>query len=301
VRNDVQVAISKSYPAQTTKMKRLVVIFARLIGIPIACVFSAGWLLAHPVQTRIGDPPADLNAQAVTFASDSGANVHGWWCPMQNSRGAVLLLPGIRANRLSMVDRARFLRRAGYSVLLIDFQGTGETKGEHITFGWKESRDVLAAINFLRQTDPTDHIAIIGSSLGAVAALLATPPLKIDALILEAVYPTIEIATRNRMENYLGGVGRILTPFLLNQLHWRLGISASQLRPVDHIGDVQCPVFLMSGAKDRNTRPSDTQMLVHHAQSPKQVWFVPNAGHVDLHRATGADYESRVLAFLKQM
>ncbi len=94
MRNDVQVAISKSYPAQTTKMKRLVVIFARLIGIPIACVFSAGWLLAHPVQTRIGDPPADLNAQAVTFASDSGANVHGWWCPMQNSRGAVLLLPG---------------------------------------------------------------------------------------------------------------------------------------------------------------------------------------------------------------
>ncbi len=285
MRNDVQVAISKSYPAQTTKMKRLVVIFATLIGIPIACVFSAGWLLAHPVQTRIGDPPADLNAQAVTFASDSGANVHGWWCPIQNGRGSVLLLPGIRANRLSMVDRARFLRRAGYSVLLIDFQGTGETKG----------------INFLRQTDPTDHIAIIGSSLGAVAALLATPPLKIDALILEAVYPTIEIATRNRMENYLGGVGRILTPFLLNQLHWRLGISAFQLRPVDHIGDVQCPVFLMSGAKDRSTRPSDTQMLVHHAQSPKQVWFVPNAGHVDLHRATGADYESRVLAFLKQM
>ena len=283
-------------------MKRLLVTFVTLIGIAIVCAISAGWLLAHPVQTRVGNPPADLNAQGVSFASDSGANVHGWWCPGHNgSRGSVLLLPGIRANRLSMVDRARFLQHAGYSVLLIDFQATGETKGDHITFGWKESRDVLAATDFIRRTRPTDRVAIIGSSLGGVAALLATPPLKVDALLLEEVYTTIEIATRNRMENYLGGVGRFLTPLLLNQLQWRLGVSASQLRPVDHIGDVQCPVFVMSGEKDRNTRTADTRMLFERARSPKQLWSVPNAGHVDLHQAARVDYESRVLAFLKQM
>jgi fermentation-respiration switch protein FrsA (DUF1100 family) len=282
-------------------MKRLVVIFVTLVVAAIVCVISVGWLLAHPVQKRIGNPPADLNAQPVTFASDSGANVHGWWCPVESGRGAVLLLPGIRANRLSMVDRARFLRRAGYSVLMIDFQATGETKGDHITFGWKESRDVLAAMNFVHQTDPTGRVAIIGSSLGGVAALLATPPLKADALVIEEVYPTIEIATRNRMENYLGVFGRMLSPLLLNQLQWRLGVSASQLRPVDHIASVKCPLLIMSGEKDKNTRPSDTRMLVERAPLPKQVWFVPNAGHVDLHRAAREDYESRVLAFLKQM
>jgi pimeloyl-ACP methyl ester carboxylesterase len=216
-------------------MKRVLAACAILILIAITCTTSVGWLLAHPVQTAIGNPPADLNAEPVTFASDSGAIVHGWWCPIQNANGAVLLLPGIRANRLSMVERARFLRRADYSVLLIDFQATGETTGDHITFGWKESRDVLAAIDFVHQADPTAPVAIIGSSMGGVAALLATPPLKIDALVLEEVYPTIEIATRNRMENYLGVFGRMLTPLLLNQLQWRLGVSASQLRPVDHI------------------------------------------------------------------
>jgi fermentation-respiration switch protein FrsA (DUF1100 family) len=213
----------------------------------------------------------------------------------------VLLLPGIRANRLSMLDRARFLRRAGYSVLLIDFQATDETKSDHITFGWKESRDVLAAINFVHCIDPADRVAIIGSSLGGVAALLGTPPLKVDALVLEQVYPTIEIATRNRMENYLGAFGRILTPVLLNQLQWRLGVSASQLRPVDHIAQVQCPMLIISGEKDRNTRPSDTQMLIEHAGSRKRVWLVPNAGHVDLHRAARQEYESRVLTFLAEM
>jgi fermentation-respiration switch protein FrsA (DUF1100 family) len=197
-----------------------------------------------------------------------------------------------------MIERARFLRRAGYSVLLIDFQATGETAGDHITFGWKESQDVLAAIDFIRQADPTAPVAIIGSSLGDAAALLATPPLKIDALVLEEVYPTIEIATRNRMENYLGVFGRTLTPLLLNQLQWRLGVSASQLRPVDHIENVECPMFIISGENDRNTRSTDTRMLVERARNPKEVWFVPNAGHVDLHRAAPQDYETRVLAFL---
>src|SRR5205809_5668501 len=282
-------------------IKRFLAVSAAAAIVGVAVVFAIGWALAAPVQTHVGKPPEDLGARAVEITSDSGATVHGWWCPTTTSRGAVLLLPGIRANRLSMVDRARFLRRAGYSVLLIDFQATGETKGDHITFGWKESRDVLAAVNFVHGVDPTARVAIIGSSLGGVAALLATPPLRVDGLVLEEVYPTIEIATRNRMENYLGRVGRILTPVLLNQLQWRLGVSASQLRPVDHIANVDCPVLIMSGGKDRNTRPSDTQMLFERARSPKQLWFVPNAGHVDLHRAARVDYESRVLAFLEQM
>jgi fermentation-respiration switch protein FrsA (DUF1100 family) len=279
-------------------IKRLVAACAILILLASICTISVGWLLARPVQMRIGNPPSDLSAEPVAFASDSGATVHGWWCPVQNANGAVLLLPGIRANRLSMVERARFLRRAGYSVLLIDFQATGETAGDHITFGWKESRDALAAVDFLRKSNPTTPVAIIGSSLGGVAALLAIPPLKIDALVLEEVYPTIEIATRNRMENYLGVFGRTLTPLLLNQLQWRLGVSASQLRPIDHIENVECPMFIISGENDRNTRPTDTRMLVEPARNPIQVWLVPNAGHVDLHRAARQEYETRVLAFL---
>jgi len=282
-------------------IKRFLAVSAAAAIVAVAGVFASGWPRATPVQTHVGKPPEDLGARPVEFKSDSGAIVHGWWCPTTTSRGAVLLLPGIRANRLSMVHRARFLRRAGYSVLLIDFQATGETKGDHITFGWKESRDVNAAVDFIHAVDPQDHIAIIGSSLGGVAALLATPPLKVDALVLEAVYPTIEIATRNRMQNYLGAFGGMLTPLLLGQLQLRLGVSAAQLRPVDHITYVECPVLIMSGEKDRNTRPGDTRMLLERARRPKQLWFVPNAGHVDLDRAARGEYETRVLAFLAQM
>jgi pimeloyl-ACP methyl ester carboxylesterase len=288
--------------ARMRKMvKRSGVVCAALIMVMASSVISSRWILSRAAQARIGNPPGDLNAQPIRFQSDSRATIHGWWCPAQSSRGAILLLPGIRANRLSMVDRARFLHRAGYSTLLIDFQATGESKGDHITFGWKESRDVIAAVSFIHHVDPTDRIGIIGSSLGGAAALLASPPLKVNSIVLEAVYPAIEIATRNRMENYFGPIGRILPPPLLWQLQPRLGISADALRPLDHAPKVGCPVFILSGERDRNTRPDDTRMLFSSAQHPKQLWLVPNAGHVDLRRAVPAEYESRVLAFLERM
>ena len=200
-----------------------------------------------------------------------------------------------------MLDRARFLRRAGYSTLLIDFQATGETKGKHITFGWKESGDVLGAVEFIHSLRPSDRIGIIGSSLGGAAALLATPALEINALVLESVYPTVEIAVQNRVDNYLGPIAsRFISPLLLWQLKPRLAISASDLRPLDHIAAVGCPTFVISGENDRHTTRMDTIALFSRAQSPKRLWLVPKAEHVDLHVAATAEYESRVLSFFEE-
>jgi fermentation-respiration switch protein FrsA (DUF1100 family) len=64
----------------------------------------------------------------------------------------------------------------------------------------------------------------------------------------------------------------------LKQLQWQLGVSALQIRPVDHIEKVECPVFIISGDSDKNTRPVDTRMLIERARSLEEVWIVANAG-----------------------
>lgn len=57
-----------------------------------------------------------------------------------------------------MLDRARFLSAAGFAVLLFDFQAHGESPGEHITFGYLESRDAQAAVEFLRTQAQVERI-----------------------------------------------------------------------------------------------------------------------------------------------
>ena len=221
-------------------IKRLLIAFiALLVGAACGAVLLAGSFLTSPATQAIGNLPPDLNGRPVEFQSNSGATIHGWFLPGQPGKGGVILMHGVRANRLSMVARARFLSRAGCAVLLFDFQAHGESTGKHITFGSLESKDAQAAVNFLRENAPGNKIAVIGVSLGGAATILASPPLQVDAVVLEMVYPTIEEAISDRLAIKLGRMGRVFTPLLALQLRPRLGIRPNELRPIDKLDKSQ--------------------------------------------------------------
>jgi fermentation-respiration switch protein FrsA (DUF1100 family) len=197
-----------------------------------------------------------------------------------------------------MVNRALVLRDAGYSTLLIDFQATGESPGDAITFGWRERLDVMAAIQTLRRELPGEAIGIIGISLGGAATLFAAPALDIQAAILEAVYPSIDVAVKNRLRMRLGSIGAALSPVLLLQLRPRLGVWPSDLKPVARIGQLRCPVLIIGGVLDQHTTVANTQRLFAAAREPKELWLVPDAAHVDYFRARPEEYRVRMLTFL---
>lgn len=263
-------------------------------------IWFTGSALIHPARRTVGPAPFDLPAREVIFASDTGLPLRGWFVPGQVGQGAVLLLHGVRASRLSMVARARFLHRAGYSLLLIDFQASGESPGDAITFGYREARDAAASVRALRGLAPGESIGIIGTSMGGAATLLAGASIHADAMVLEQVYPSIDLALRDRLQWHAGAAGQWLTWPLLKTLQPRLGLSVRQLRPIDRIGAQTTPKLLIAGACDHHTRLEESMAMYRQAAAPKSLWIVPGATHVDLHRFAGAAYEKRVLAFLGQ-
>src|SRR6059058_3047243 len=140
--------------------------------------------------------PGDMDIEQVTFPSGSGTTIYGWLVGPQTNRGIVILQHGIRADKSSLVERARFLAQAGYAVLLFDFQAHGESIGSRITFGYLESRDSQAAVEFVKGRLPGRPVGVIGVSLGAAAAVMARPALDVQALVLEMMYPTVIEATK---------------------------------------------------------------------------------------------------------
>src|SRR5262245_49227251 len=203
-------------------LARALLALLSLLGIGLLALIGLGWQLSRPVPATIGAAPSELHADAIEFPSNSGSMIHAWLSRADADKGVILLLPGVRSNRLSMINRALFLRAAGYSTLLMDFQATGESPGDAITFGWRERFDVIAAIRTLRQRFPGDVIGVIGVSLGGAATVLAAPELTVDAAVLEAVYPSIDVAVENRLRMRLGEFGAALAPLLLVQLGPRL-------------------------------------------------------------------------------
>jgi pimeloyl-ACP methyl ester carboxylesterase len=257
-----------------------------------------GNVLIAPSNCVIGKPPADLPIQPVQFPSASGAIVHGWLVAGQQDKGVVILMHGIRANRLQLLDQARFLFHAGYPVLLFDFQAHGESIGKHITAGYLESRDASAAVDFVRQRFPGEKICADGFSMGGAAAVLAKPPLQVNAMILQSVYPTIEQAITDRLESRFSWFGRFGTPFLTGQLKPRLGFGMDDLCPIQQVGKITVPKLFIAGTANRDTTLPESQALFDAAAEPKQLWLVGGAAHVDMLAFAKTEYEKRVLEFL---
>ncbi|WP_050027318.1 alpha/beta fold hydrolase [Verrucomicrobium sp. BvORR034] len=272
-----------------------------------ASLAAAGFLLwigrdlAAPAPAKIGPPPASYPAKNVTIPGEGNASVAGWMLRAPDTtaaRGSVLLMHGIRSDRQSMVGRARFLSKLGYHTLCIDLQAHGESAGDHITMGHLESRNAAAAVAWLQQEFPSTPVAVIGSSLGGVAALLARYEHPPQAIVVEAVFADVPTAVANRLEMRFGTWARPLHPLLTLQAEWLLGLNLEELNPVAAAQRVPCPLLVIHGARDQHAKIGEGRAIYDRAPGPKEFWEIPGAAHVNLHRFATSEYESRVASFL---
>lgn len=267
------------------------------IAICVAGSLYAGHVLTASARAHVGVAPAELKATEVSFPSHSGHLVKGWFSAGRAGKGAVLLLHPVRSNRTAMLDRALYLNSLGYAVLLVDLQAHGETSGERITFGYREGKDAEASVAELRRRAPGERLGAIGVSLGAASLVLSDAHSGLQAVVLESMYSTIEDAVKDRLALHLGGWARELAHPLLWQLKPRLGISATDLRPIERVAAVRSPVLVVHGTKDQHTTLDEARSIYGRIRSEKSLYLVEGASHVDLYRFAPREYEQQVARF----
>jgi fermentation-respiration switch protein FrsA (DUF1100 family) len=278
----------------------MLVIIGALFLLVTGALWGVGYVLAHPALARVGAAPPDLGAETVRIPRARGAPLIGWLARGAPGQGAVLLLHPLHGNRGVMVTRARFLHRAGYTVLLVDLPAHGESPGDRITFGARESDGARTALAYLRRAAPGERVGALGASLGGASLLLGPgepAANSADAVVLEAVYPTIEEAVADRLRIRLGPLGPPLAPLLTWQLRPQIGVDAVELRPIDRVRRLRVPVLVIAGEADLHTTLAESRRLFAAAPEPKTLWVVPRAPHGDLYASAPAEYERRMLAF----
>lgn len=270
------------------------VVALSLVATAVAA-YAAGSLLISPAHTSI--PKAPPGIDTVSFDSRNG-NIKGWFAPVAHPRGSIVLLHGIRSNRTQMLERIRLAQGWHLSALAIDMQGHGESDGSVITFGYLESFDALAAVNFVRSRSGAP-VFVVGVSMGGAAALLADPPLHVKGMILESVYPDISKAISNRLAMRVP-FGEWATPLFSMQIEPRLGIRTADLSPSEAAKGISVPVLMLNGSEDRHTTLDDAKLLFEPLAGPKDLAVIEGAAHVDLHAYDPELYSSLVGAFIER-
>lgn len=279
------------------KFEKRLIILITLLAI-FTVIVIPGHLLTLPANRYI--PECTLPFEKISITNKYGNDIKGWYAEGKNRDKVILLLHPLRLNRKHMKSRADFLLKNGYSVCLIDMQAHGETVGAKVTFGYKESDDVIATVNYLKNVMRYDKVGVIGVSLGGAAAIFGGDKIKVDAMILESVYSEIQKAIDNRVKMRLIPLHNVITQILLKQIKPILNIDPESLNPIKNINSNPAPKFIISGKEDRRTTEKETLALFNKINSEKELWIIDGAKHEDLYKYNPQEYEKRVLKFLSK-
>lgn len=287
---------------------------ARLLGfglaafllVSLAIMVYRNWIGVQvesaPVPSQVNIPTGlPFEVEEVSFFSEDGLKIAGWFVPSQNGV-TIILLHGYGGNRLAMRWHAEQLVEAGYGVLMYDERASGESEGTYRSYGWEDPRDVGGALAYLedRPDGTLEKIGIAGCSIGGqialqgaayypqVGAVWADGPAIVRAQDISA--PTNPIMALLIAGNYM--------------MDWmfelKLGIEAPAPM-ITIIGDIAPrPIMLVGGGRPKAFIGSEGDLLplyLDHAGKNAKLWIIPEAYHCDGPRVRPQEYSERMVVF----
>jgi uncharacterized protein len=326
--------VALSYLYLEPMRRRLTRILLILLLFPPTLAAVGGWFFGpaflHPVRREL--TPDLLREADATFnqiharredfevRAPDGVLLRGWKVRPEKPNGNwVLVFHGVADNRMGVLEHARVLLLAGYSVVMMDARAHGVSEGPIATYGWLErddTRSIIDALIFSEQRryesvqwrGPTlpFHLFALGESMGAGIALQsAGGDPRIEAVVAESSFANLREAAYDyaglRKYPWLGKT--LLAPgtwTLLYRGESIAGFPASEVSPEKSVAARAFPVFLICDAEDVALPCRHTERIYAAARGPKQLWIVPGAFHTAALGFRPDEFSRRVLSFFAE-
>jgi pimeloyl-ACP methyl ester carboxylesterase len=243
--------------------------------------------------------PEDLAlvARPITFPADGGLTLSGSYVPPENG-AVVILLEGIGAGG-GLWAEGQMLASHGYGLLAFDWRGCGASDPAQHTLGFRETDDLLAAVDYLSHEPGVGAIGVLGFSMGGAVAIRG-------AAVEPRIRAVVAMGGYHNLEDEIYGAGDehpLLSAVLEREVAWlfqqRTGVDFDEVaQPVDAVAMLSPrPVLLIYGELEEALPPASGRLLFQAAGEPKELWIVPGVGHGGYLHAQSGEFERRVVRF----
>lgn len=271
------------------------------IAIVVVLVVALGlvgvWVLAMkgmtPDRKTITQKPS-MPYEEVTI-NNGEANLQGWFIPAVQDSGQksplVIVVHGWSSSKQRMLRYVDPLYEAGYSLLLFDVRGHGESDEVNGVTVKIFRDDIIAAIEYAQNRPDVDvnRIGLLGHSFGGFGSIIANKkPLGIKALVTDSMptrFRTIMEASLSKYKLHYYPLG----PLISRIMFFRGGIKVKELPQFDvpqALKQRKAPVLLIHSKNDHYVPASELTYLIESQQDePNQAsyLFVESDGHSNSH------------------
>lgn len=283
-----------------------------IIGYGLACLFllvRQRQMIFHPTPTFLhlpSDPQFKLPYQDVWIPVPASRDrLHGWWIPaptpqekidvlpdepvrVLQSPKTILFLCGAGGNKSYFLSRIEGLRQLGFSILVIDYRGYGQSEGAFPdeTQLYEDSKLAYAYLTQTRKIRP-NQMVIYGESLGgAIAINLAASHPETAGLIVQSSFTSMAAIAKQRPFLWL-----FPTDVLLTQ----------RFNSLSKLKSLKLPILFLHGTADKTVPVAMSQQLYEAASQPKSLHLIPNADHVRIYRPGKDSYLKAIQQFVTPM
>ena len=180
---------------------------------------------------------------------------------------------------------AQYYHNKGYNVFMMDHQGSGESEGNNISFGYYEKIDCMKWLEYLLERFGNDiKIILHGISMGSATAMLMSSdnelPENVKLTVADCGYTTVDAQFTNVLHSaHFPAYPIIKMTNLLNKLVYKF--EYSKVRPIDAVVDAKVPILFVHGGNDTFIDPNMAYELYNACTSPKDLLIIEGADHAE--------------------
>jgi alpha-beta hydrolase superfamily lysophospholipase len=202
-----------------------------------------------------------------------------WLLRSELNRGTVVVFHGYGGEKSGMMDKADALLSMGYSVMLVDFRGSGGSSGNRTSIGYRESEEVQLFHDYLKKQGEK-NIHLMGTSMGAAAILKAVAETGIQpaSIIIECPFASLADAVTSRFR-MLGVPKYPMMPLLVFWGGVQNGFWAFEHKPAEYAKNVNTATLLLYGAADNRVSREETDEIFKNLKGKKELVVYPLAAH----------------------
>ena len=170
----------------------------------------------------------------------------------------------------------------GFNVLMVDQRAHGRSEGRLITFGIKESRDVVSWVKFVTEKYAPQKILLGGMSMGATTVLLACGedlPGSVKGVIADCGYTSPREIIKITAEKRFKFNAEFFIPFM--DIFCRLfgKFSVKNVSTANAMKNSRIPVLLIHGTADDTVPLEMSERTIKSCSGKSRLLIVEGAGH----------------------
>lgn len=244
------------------------------------------------------------HAQDVYVTSHDGLRLHGLWVPAKDPKGTVLLAHGYRSTML--VDFGMVLElyhSMGMNLLLPEQRAHGKSQGKLITFGVKESEDMLCWLDYHNRELGNYQVILSGLSMGASTMMYLADrdlPDNVKGIVVDCGFssPAEILSVVFKRTTHLPAIPSIWVSELCARVFG--GFSLYERNSRTALRNCKLPIIMVHGKADDFVPCHMTEQGYEACSGDKQILLAEGAGHGLSFLYAKEQYTDMVRSFLEK-